>query len=115
MRIAPMYLMYHRGMTMSGQLLREARRRAGMTQRAVAARAGVTQPTVARIESGDVQPSLERLLELVRACGLDLDLRVTTLDEDAWTMVERGAAATPDERLDRLLAGLELRGTVDRG
>ena len=110
-----MYLMYHRGMAMSGQLLREARRRAGMTQRAVAARAGVTQPTVARIESGDVHPSLERLLELVRACGFDLDIRVTTLDEDAWTMVERGAAATPDERLDRLLAGLELRGTVDRG
>jgi transcriptional regulator with XRE-family HTH domain len=99
-------------MTISGQLLREARRRAGMTQRAVADRAGVSQPTVARVESGEVVPSLEKLLGLVRACGLDLSIRVTDLDEDAWAMVERGAAATPDERLDRLLAGLELRGGV---
>jgi hypothetical protein len=97
-------------MNLSGQLLREARLRAGMTQRAVAARAGISQPTVARIERGEVAPSLERLLELVRACGLDLQIHVTALDEDAWTMVERGARATPDERLDRMLAGLELRG-----
>jgi transcriptional regulator with XRE-family HTH domain len=100
-------------MGLSGQLLREARRRAGLTQRAVAGRAGVTQPTVARIERGDIQPSLERLLELIRACGLDLDIRVTDLDEDAWTMVERGARATPDERLDRLLRALALRGDDD--
>lgn len=99
-------------MGISGQLLREARRRAGLTQRTVAGRAGVTQPTVARIERGEIEPSLERLLGLVRACGLDLDIRVTDLDEDAWTMVERGARATPDERLDRLLEGLTLRGDV---
>lgn len=100
-------------MNRSGQLLREARLRAGMTQRAVAARAGVSQPTVARIEAGEVHPSLERLLELVRACGLDLDIRLVRLDEDAWSMVERGAGATPDERLDRMLAALALRGEVD--
>jgi hypothetical protein len=99
-------------MNVSGQLLREARRRAGLTQRTIAGRVGVTQPTVARIERGDIEPSLERLLGLIRACGLDLDIRVTDLDEDAWTMVERGAQATPDERLDRLLEGLALRGDV---
>jgi len=100
-------------MRISGQLLREARLRAGLTQRTVAARAGVSQPTVARIERGDLIPSLERLLGLIRACGLDLDIRVTDLDEDSWTQVERGAAATPDERLDRLLAGLALRGSIE--
>ncbi len=84
-----------------------------MTQRAVAGRAGVSQPTVARIEAGKVHPSLDRLLTLIRACGFDLAIRVTPLDEDAWTMVERGAAATPDERLDRMLAGLELREGVE--
>ena len=96
-------------MNLSGQLLREARLRAGMTQRAVAARAGISQPTVARIERGELAPSLERLLELIRGCRLDLQIHVTALDEDAWTMVERGARATPDERLDRMLAGLDLR------
>lgn len=105
--------MYHsRVMGISGRLLREARRRAGLTQRTIAGRVGVTQPTVARIERGEIEPSLERLLGLVRACGLDLDIRVTDLDEDAWTMVERGARATPDERLDRLLEGLTLREDV---
>jgi hypothetical protein len=105
-------MLYHANMNLSGQLLREARLRAGMTQRAVAARAGISQPTVARIERGEVAPSLERLLELVRACGLDLQIHVTALDEDAWTMVERGARATPDERLDRMLGGLQLRSEV---
>ena len=56
-------------MRLSGQLLREARRRAGLTQKAVAARAGVSQPTVARVERGELTPSLERLIALVRACG----------------------------------------------
>jgi len=102
-------------MVFSGQFLREARLRAGLTQRTVAARAGVSQPTVARIERGDVIPSLERLVALIRACGLDLDIRVTDLDEDVWTQVERGAAATPDERLDRLLEGLALRGAGEEG
>ncbi|MGZ4131546.1 MAG: helix-turn-helix domain-containing protein [Actinomycetota bacterium] len=95
-------------MSISGQFLREARLRAGLTQRLVADRVGVSQPLVARIERGDVAPTLERLLELIRACGFDLDIRVVPLDEDAWTLVERGANATPDERLDRMLAGLEL-------
>jgi predicted transcriptional regulator len=92
----------------AAQIVREGRRRAGLTQRRLAELAGVSQPLVARIESGEVQPTLERVLELVRAAGLDLDVRVVPLDEDAWTMAERGAAATPDERLDRAVAGVRL-------
>ncbi|MEX0984894.1 MAG: helix-turn-helix transcriptional regulator, partial [Actinomycetota bacterium] len=69
---------------MSGHFLREARRRAGLTQQVVARRAGVSQSLVARIEGGEVEPSLERLLGLIRACGLDLQIYVTPLDEDAW-------------------------------
>jgi transcriptional regulator with XRE-family HTH domain len=79
-----------------------------MTQRELAARAGVSQPLVARIEGGTVDPPFERLLELVRACGFDLEIHIVPLDEDAWTLVERGASASPDERLDRMLAGVEL-------
>jgi predicted transcriptional regulator len=92
----------------AGQFVREARNRAGLTQRALAGRAGVSQSLVARIEVGSVDPTFERLLQLVRACGFDLDVRVVPLDEDAWTMVERGAAVSPDERLDRALAGSAL-------
>src|SRR5215468_1244703 len=92
----------------AGQFVREARARAGMTQRMLAGRAGVSQSLVARIESGSVDPPFARVLELVRACGFDLDIRVVPLDEDAWTLVERGANATPDERLDRMLRGIDL-------
>jgi len=74
----------------------------------LAGRAGVSQSLVARIESGLVDPPFDRLVGLVRACGFDLDVHVVPLDEDAWTLVERGANATPDERLDRMLSGIEL-------
>lgn len=93
----------------SGQLLRETRRRAGLTQQQVADRAAVSQSLVARIEKGRVAPSFDRLLALVRACGFDLDVHVVALDEDAWSMVEQGARLTPDERLDRALAAVQLR------
>jgi transcriptional regulator with XRE-family HTH domain len=103
-----------------GQFVRETRRRAGMTQRQLAARAGLSQPAVARIERGDVAPSFGRVVELVRACGLDLDIHVVPLDEDAHTLAEQGEQRSPDQRLDALLQGLELyeagrraRGEVD--
>jgi ribosome-binding protein aMBF1 (putative translation factor) len=102
-----MQYVYHIGVD-AGQFVREARRRAGLSQRALAARVGVSQPLVARIESGDVDPSFGRWLQLVRACGFDLSIHLTPLDEDAWTLVDRGAAATPDQRLDRMLTGIDL-------
>jgi len=92
----------------AGQILRECRLRSGLGQRRLADLAGTTQPTVARIESGLIQPTFERLLDLVRACGLDLDVRVVPLDEDAWTVARRGLELTPDERLDRAVAAVDL-------
>jgi transcriptional regulator with XRE-family HTH domain len=102
-----MHSMYHPIMD-AGQLLTEARRRSGLTQRALAARARVSQPLVARIERGEVSPTFDRLLELVRACGLDLEIHLVPLDEDAWTLVEEGASLTPEQRLSRMLEGVEL-------
>jgi transcriptional regulator with XRE-family HTH domain len=99
--------MYHEDMD-AAQLVREARRRAGLTQRGLAARVDVSQPLVARIEQGVVQPTFDRLVQLVRACGLDLEVHLVPLDEDAWTLVEEGEAATPEERLARMLAGVDL-------
>ncbi len=92
----------------AGQFIVEARKRAGLTQDALARRVGVSQSLVARIEIGDVDASFSRTVQLVRACGLDLEIHVVPLDEDAWTLVEHGAALTPDERLDRMLAGVDL-------
>ena len=102
-----MHMVYHHRMD-AGQYVREARRRADLSQRELAARAGVSQPLVARIESGAVDPSFGRWLQLIRASGFDVTIHVTPLDEDAWSLVEGGAAGTPDERLDRMLAGVDL-------
>ena len=55
-------------------MLREARLRAGLSQRALAARAGVPQPAVSRIERDRVSPGVDTLDALLRACGFALDL-----------------------------------------
>jgi predicted nucleotidyltransferase/DNA-binding XRE family transcriptional regulator len=57
-------------------LLREARRRSGLTQVELASRAGVTQSVISAYESGRRQPALPTLAALVRAAGLDLAIAV---------------------------------------
>lgn len=58
----------------AGRILREARRRAGLTQAELAERAGVFQPTVARIESRKRVPRVDTLDRLLEACGAQLIL-----------------------------------------
>lgn len=50
-------------------VLRTARRRAGLTQRALADRAGTSQATVSAYESGRKAPSVDTLERLLRATG----------------------------------------------
>ncbi|MGH8968626.1 MAG: helix-turn-helix domain-containing protein [Actinomycetes bacterium] len=61
---------------LAGSLLREARRRARLSQVELARRASVAQSVVSAYESGARQPSLPTLARLVSATGLDLDVRV---------------------------------------
>lgn len=51
----------------AASLVREARRAAGLTQRAVADRAGIRQPNLAAIEAGRRAPSEELLERILRA------------------------------------------------
>jgi uncharacterized protein len=57
---------------LAGDLLRRARRSAGLTQRELATRAGVTQSVISAYESGARQPALPTLAALVEATGADL-------------------------------------------
>lgn len=59
----------------AGRVLRQARRRANLTQRELAGRSGVPQPAIARIESGAVVPRLDTLDRLLEACGGSLEVR----------------------------------------
>ena len=63
---------YHQAMP-AAQMLLKARRRAGLTQRALASRAGVAQPTIARIERGREDPGMRTMHRLLRACGEALE------------------------------------------
>jgi DNA-binding XRE family transcriptional regulator len=58
----------------AGALLRQARKRAGLSQVDLAARAGVTQSVISAYESGQRQPSLPALARLVDAAGFELTL-----------------------------------------
>lgn len=53
--------------------LREARRRAGLTQAELASACGLKQPAVSRIESGAVEPSVATLDRLLAQCGEALE------------------------------------------
>src|SRR5262245_5330279 len=95
------------------QLVREARKRAGLTQADLASRAGTTQSAIARIESGAVSPSLEHLTELVQAAGFDIEIRLVPYDDHDLSMALRNRRLTPQQRLDSMLEsqrfGEELR------
>jgi transcriptional regulator with XRE-family HTH domain len=67
-------------------LVRDARRRAALTQADVARRAGTAQSAVAAYETGARNPSLATLERLLDACDHDLDLVVRP-------RMRRGAAA----------------------
>jgi transcriptional regulator with XRE-family HTH domain len=81
------------------RIVREARRRAGLTQAALAERAGVPKSTVGRIESGARTPSVELVERLVRAAGLEITLGLSEPDPATDSMFERTLRRTPAERL----------------
>ncbi|HXF71806.1 MAG TPA: helix-turn-helix transcriptional regulator, partial [Actinomycetota bacterium] len=89
-----------------GILVREARRRAGLTQEELARRLGTTQSAIARIERGRTAPSLERLRGIVRACGLDLEVRLVPLDDSAWSLARSNLALPVDARIRQHQAAL---------
>jgi transcriptional regulator with XRE-family HTH domain len=84
-----------------GDLIREARRRAGLTQAELAARAGTAQPAITRWESGRTAVSLDDVVRLVRLCGLDLELAVVPRDVSDLAQAARLADLTGQQRLDR--------------
>lgn len=60
----------------SSTLIARARRESGLTQSAFASRAGTSQPAIARYEAGLASPSIDTLVRILKAGGLELVLRV---------------------------------------
>ena len=80
-------------------LVREARKRAGLTQIALAERAGVPQSTVARVESGVQVPSTDMVERLVRASGFEIRVALGERDPGTLSLFERTLRRTPAQRL----------------
>jgi transcriptional regulator with XRE-family HTH domain len=91
----------------SAALLREARLRAGLSQLELAERSGKGRVQIGRWEIGTVAPSLDNLIELIHACGLELPLTLVDLppavDDEPLTELQR---LSPERRLDRMLDDL---------
>ncbi len=90
----------------ASRLVIEARRRAGLSQRALALRARTAQSVVARIENGTTSPSWQTLSLLLRGAGFALNASLVPRLRGRTHMladVPRILRLTPEERL------LELR------
>lgn len=84
-----------------GDLLRETRRRHGLTQKQLAARARTSQAAISRIERGVVSPSVATLATLLDLMGEELVLDTRQMDYGFdRTLYERTLSMTPSERLE---------------
>ena len=88
-----------------GELLKEARKRHGVSQKDLARRARTRQSAISRIERGGVSPTVETLSELLSLLGEDLVLQAEPTDSGVdRSLIRANLALDPRERLDRGLA-----------
>ena len=86
----------------TGQLLREARRRHGVTQQQLAARARTSQAAISRIERDLVSPSVATLARLLDLLGEKLELSSQPIDYGHdRTLLRANLEFTPEERIER--------------
>ena len=89
---------YHLAMK-AARLLRQARRRAGMSQRDLARVTGMPQPAIARIERGAVTPGLDTLERLLAGVGMTLEVAPRPGIGVDRTLIRDALALVPEERI----------------
>ena len=90
---------------MVSELLRDARRRHGVTQTQLAARAQTSQAAISRIERGIVSPTLDTAARLFDLLGEDLQLRSEPIDYGHdRTLLRENLRLTPEERIRKQAA-----------
>jgi transcriptional regulator with XRE-family HTH domain len=85
----------------AGRLLRDARRRHGLSQQQLADRARTSQAAISRIERDLVSPSVDTLAHLLDLLGEELALESRPIDygHDV-TLLAQNLRRTPSERID---------------
>jgi transcriptional regulator with XRE-family HTH domain len=87
----------------SAAILREARLRAGFSQDELGRVSGKDRTVIARYEQGIVAPSLDTLVQLLRACGFDIPLELVPYDPGPDETMGALQMLSPERRLDRML------------
>jgi predicted transcriptional regulator len=82
-----------------GKAVRQARRRVGLSQRELAERTGLPQSTVARIESGLVDPRTSTVVKLLAACGEQLEALPRIGEGIDRTLITSLLALSPEDRM----------------
>ena len=98
-------------MGIAAELIRQARKDAGLTMDELAERAGTSKPTVSRYENGLVDPGVETLNRLLQACGRELRavaVGLPTTIGDVRARFENQAEPTTDD-VSRTRDGRDLR------
>jgi transcriptional regulator with XRE-family HTH domain len=86
----------------AAQLLRETRRRHGVTQAQLAARARTSQAAISRIERRLVSPTVETLATLLDLMGEELSLGAEPIDYGHdRAMIRNNLQHSPEERIQR--------------
>jgi len=86
-----------------GELIREARLRAGLTQKQLSELSGRERSVIARWEQGAISPPIDSLMEIIHACGFDLPLTLMEVDKSADAELREALMSTPSERVEWLL------------
>jgi transcriptional regulator with XRE-family HTH domain len=87
----------------AGQIIREARKVAGLSQRELGERARVPRQSIARWEQGTVEPGFDTVRRLLRACGYDVTVIRYEPDETVDDRLSGKRDLTPQERVLALL------------
>lgn len=99
-----------------GLLIREARRRGGLTQAELAERLCTKQPVIARWETGRAEPSFHNVVAAIHACGLDFVPQLVPRDESEDRMIDFHLRMSPRQRVAALeeLVRIGRQATVHR-
>lgn len=99
-----------------GQVLRDARLRAGVSQKQLAIRTGFAAPALSRIENGRESPSFERLAMCLEALGFESALELRPLAGSRADPVHLAAEVdlTPAQRLESLFEWMRFGDSLAR-
>jgi transcriptional regulator with XRE-family HTH domain len=99
-----------------GQVLRDARHRAGVSQKQLAIRTGIAAPAISRIENGHESPSFERLTTCLEALGFAPSVELRPLGGSRADLVHLAAEAelTPAQRLESLFEWMRFGDSLAR-